>query len=208
MIDEGYIKFGCRWIEGAPPPADELTALKRWRNHLHGLGLIGVYPDGIGYGNVSARRGDGEEFIISGTQTGGIAELDERHFTLVTEFDIDGNALVCRGPVRASSESLTHAAIYRASHAARAVFHVHHLAAWEGLLGRLPTTRGDVPYGTPAMAHEIARLFRESDLAATKVAVMAGHREGIISFGATPDEAGSVLLAALREFPGAPNRVP
>jgi len=200
MPDEGYIKFDCRWIEGPPPPAAETEHLTDWRNRLHRLGMIGVYPDGIGYGNVSARRGDSAEFIISGTQTGAIATIDERHCAIVIDYDIEANALRCSGPVRASSESLTHAAIYRAEPAVQGVIHVHHPAAWEGLLGILPTTRADVPYGTPAMAHEIERLLRESALASGRVAVMGGHREGIIALGADLDDAGESLLSALRGY--------
>jgi ribulose-5-phosphate 4-epimerase/fuculose-1-phosphate aldolase len=203
MIDEGYIKFDCRWSDGPPPPIEAIVPLMRWRDRLHELGLIGVYPDGIGFGNASIRCPEGargEELIISGTQTGGIPRLGAEGYTVVTAFDIERNTLWCRGPVRASSESLTHAAIYRAVPDAGAVLHVHHLAAWEGLLGRLPTTRADVPYGTPAMAHEIARLIRESDLLQTRVAVMAGHCEGIVAFGADPDEAGAVLLATVEEW--------
>ncbi len=198
MLDEGYIKFRCRWIEGPPPPAGETEELTSWRNRLHRLGLIGVYPDGIGYGNVSVRRGDDAEFIISGTQTGAIAVIDEQHCAIVTEYDIEANALTCSGPVRASSESLTHAAIYRADPAMQGVIHVHHPGAWEGLLGILPTTREDVPYGTPAMAHEIEHLLRKSDLASGRVALMGGHREGIIAFGTDLDDAGEALLSALR----------
>jgi ribulose-5-phosphate 4-epimerase/fuculose-1-phosphate aldolase len=203
MIDEGYIKFDCRWSEGPPPPIEEIVTLMRWRDRLHDLGLIGIYPDGIGFGNASIRRPEGAqggELIITGTQTGAAPRLGVEGFTVVTALDIESNRLWCRGRVRASSESLTHAAIYRAVPDAGAVLHVHHLAAWEGLLGRLPTTRADVPYGTPAMAGEIARLIRESDLLQTNVAVMAGHREGIVAFGGDPDEAGKALLEAIGEW--------
>ena len=202
MIDEGYIKFDCHWREAPPPPAEEIAGLMRWRDRLHALGLIGVYPDGIGFGNVSIRWPDGNTFIISGTQTGAIPELDTAGYTSVVRFDIAANRVWCRGPVRASSESLTHAAIYAASSEVGAVLHVHHAGAWEALLGTLPTTRADVPYGTPAMARELEWLLRESDLPTVKVAVMAGHREGIIAFGAAPDEAGEKLLAAVGAWVG------
>ncbi|MEO6845153.1 MAG: class II aldolase/adducin family protein, partial [Ginsengibacter sp.] len=96
-----------------------------------------------------------------------------------------------------SSESLTHAMIYKNQPAINAVFHVHHFALWKKLLNKVPTTHIDVAYGTPAMANEIVRLFKETDLASEKIFVMAGHEEGIVSFGKDVNEAGNILLAAL-----------
>jgi ribulose-5-phosphate 4-epimerase/fuculose-1-phosphate aldolase len=178
----------------ADPPDPALIApLKRWRDHLHNLGLIGVYPDGVGFGNVSMRV-DGERFAITGTQTGGVAELEPRHVTLVDDVDIERNSLRCTGPIEASSESMTHAAIYRCDPSIGAVVHVHHLATWNALMGHVSTTDVDVPYGTPAMVREIERLFRESDLRERRIAVMGGHREGLVTFGRDLDEAGEVML--------------
>ena len=59
MTDEkGYIRFRCEW-EPADPPASPLAdELRACRDRLHRLGLVGVYPNGIGYGNLSVRTGD------------------------------------------------------------------------------------------------------------------------------------------------------
>ncbi len=46
------------------------------------------------------------------------------------------------------------------------------------------------------MALEILRLYRETGLPRRKLAAMAGHEEGIISFGCDLDEAGKVLLGS------------
>jgi L-ribulose-5-phosphate 4-epimerase len=192
MHDEGYVKFVCRWIAAAPPEAEAIAPLKRWRDHLHALGLIGVYPDGIGYGNISMRS-EGERFIITGTRTGGVPELEPRHVTTVTDVDIDRNSLTCVGPVEASSESMTHAAFYRCDPSIGGVVHVHHLPTWSALLGHVPTSDPDVPYGTPEMAREIERLF-SGDLRERKIVVMGGHREGLVSFGHDLDEAANVML--------------
>ncbi len=199
-IDEGYIKFHCDLTPGTGPARSDVAELIEWRNHLYRVGLIGAYPDGIGFGNISMRCGDGDRFHISGTQTGNIAELDERHFTLVTRFDFPSNSLACTGELKASSESLTHASVYVNDRSIGAVIHVHHLPAWSALLGRLPTTLESVPYGTPEMAGEVSRLFRESDVSERRIFVMGGHREGIIAFGADLDEAGAVLVGELREY--------
>jgi len=55
--DEGYIKFRCLHTPGPAPECAGLDVLIRIRNRLHGLGLIGVLPDGIGFGNISLRAG-------------------------------------------------------------------------------------------------------------------------------------------------------
>jgi L-ribulose-5-phosphate 4-epimerase len=194
--DEGYIKFHCEWIAGPPPADDEVAELSACRDLLHSLDLIGEYPDGVGYGNVSV-RGSGQGMIVSGTQTGGVGQLNATHFTRVVAYDIERNRLTCIGPVRASSESLTHAAIYECDPMIGAVVHVHSLEAWERLVGAIPTTRADVPYGTPEMARELLRLYRESELPTLRVAAMAGHREGIIAFGPTPADATDTLLSII-----------
>ena len=189
MHDEkGYIQFRCDWTD-APPPVvpPELVA---WRNRLHAMNLIGVYPDGIGFGNISIR----EPFIISGTATGHLEVAKADHFAEIVSFDIAGNAVNCSGRVKASSESLSHAAVYAADPAARAVIHVHHLAAWESLRGRAPTTDPAAEAGTPAMADAIAGLVHAGFF------VMGGHREGLVACGRTLDEAGERLLAALEDF--------
>jgi hypothetical protein len=61
---------------------------------------------------------------------------------------------------------------------------------------QLPMTE-DVPYGTPEMAQEVARLYRESDVAQKRIFGMAGHEDGIVTFGATAEEAGFVMLGTL-----------
>ena len=99
----------------------------------------------VGYGNLSVRCGS--RFIISGTQTGHIEETGPEHYALVTAVDIPGNRVCCSGAVQASSESLTHAAIYDAAAAVGAVVHAHDLRLWRRALRRVPTTRRDVPYG-------------------------------------------------------------
>jgi hypothetical protein len=40
-------------------------------------------------------------------------------------------------------------------------------------------------------------LFRETDVNHRRIFSMAGHEDGVISFGETADDAGSILLRAL-----------
>lgn len=195
MRDEGIIKFICEWQKTELAVDGELRSLVDCRNRLFGRGWIGVYPDGVGFGNVSLRYGGGPTFLISGSQTGDIALADDGHFCEVTGWDIEANRIVCRGPVKASSESMTHAMIYDTFPDCLAVIHIHHAEAWQRLKGKLPTSDAGVPYGTPAMAAEVRRL--ESGLRANPVLVMAGHEDGLLAFAASLEKAESALLSVL-----------
>ena len=195
MIDEGVIKFELDWEVGPAPDPALVAELNRWREPLFAAGLIGHYREAdVGYGNLSIRsRGDGH-FVISGTQTGHIAAPGPEHYALVTSYDIAANRLRCRGPVRASSESMTHAALYELSAEIGAVVHVHSAALWQTLRNRLPTTRPDVGYGTPEMADEFRRLYRETEFAVGGLAVMGGHEEGIVATGCDVAQAAQRIL--------------
>ena len=168
---------------------------------MYDLGLIGHYTDlGVGYGNISERIGEGQQFVISGTQTGHLPQLGREHYTVVTDYDIDQNTLKCSGPIKASSESLTHAAIYELNTAYKTVIHIHHRALWQKMLYQVPTSHANVPYGTPEMAYEIKRLYHEESMNEQPIMAMAGHDEGIIAFGKTFEEAGQLLIDWLQKL--------
>lgn len=198
-IDEGYTKYEVDWRPAPPLPADALQELNDCRNRLYDAGLVGYYEQhGVGYGNLSIRGPKPGSFIISGTQTGHIPRTDASHYSLVTGYDIDANRVSCEGPVQASSEALTHAAIYELDPAIRAIAHAHSGELWRKLRDRIPTTAPDVPYGTPEMAREFRRLYEETDFARSGIAVMAGHEEGLVAYGATIAEATDRLLTLTR----------
>jgi len=195
-IDEGYIKYEARFTEGPPPDAERVAELERWRQPLHAAGLIGHYEDlGVGYGNISVRAAHAGAFVISGTQTGHIAETSALHYALVERVDIDANRVWSSGPIQASSEALTHAALYALSETVAAVVHVHSATLWQAFRGVLPTTGSEVAYGTPQMAHEFERLWSEGRFREEGLAVMAGHEEGIVSIGESLEEAAKRVLA-------------
>jgi L-ribulose-5-phosphate 4-epimerase len=198
MSETGYVKYRCEHRIMPPEAFAGFEELNGVRARLHQLGFIGRYPNGIGFGNISIRAGASKSFYISGTMTGGLPELTLAHYARVVAWDFPRNWLECEGPIQASSESMTHAAIYEQDTAACAVLHVHAMDLWKRLLDRVPTTRKHVEYGTPEMAAEMGRLFRESDVRERRILAMAGHEEGIFAFGATPEEAFGVLLAAGR----------
>jgi len=192
---DSFIKFNCHLIKDKIViPSEIFTPLNDWRNELWLRALIGAYPNGIGYGNISARVPESPQFYISGTATGGIPELDQVHYPLVERCEQDNNALWCRGLIKASSESMSHAAIYSALPEVGAVVHIHSRKLWDKYVNVLPTTANQVPYGTPEMAYEIGCILTHSHTLEKKLIVMGGHDEGMISFGKTVEEAALAIL--------------
>lgn len=204
---EGIIKFALEFRPAPPLPAAALRETNAWRRILYLLHLTGRDParyDGLGYGNLSQRLEPFDappaqrRFVISGTQTGGLADLGAEHYTTVLEAYPDENRLVAEGPLRPSSESLTHAALYALDASLRFVMHAHSPEIWRhaAALG-LPLTDPAAAYGTPEMASETKRLFHDEKVRAGGIFVMGGHEDGVVAFGRTAEEAGTVLLLAL-----------
>jgi hypothetical protein len=73
LRDDGIIKYHAIHKNSNPPDHVNLDQLDEVRTKLFDLGLVGVYSDGIGYGNVSIRNDTG--CIISGTSTGAVRAL-------------------------------------------------------------------------------------------------------------------------------------
>ncbi len=180
-----------------------------WRTVLAQLGLTGLDPnryDGVGYGNISGRIGPfpGQRgrraFLVSGTQTGALDCVGLEEFALVESYDVARNTVWSRGSVAPSSESMTHGAVYDLAPHIRFVFHAHAPQIWReaSTLG-IPMTGQAIEYGTPEMAREVARLARESKLWETQLFGMAGHEDGVVSFGRTADEAGHRLMSVLAQ---------
>ncbi|MCZ0901169.1 class II aldolase/adducin family protein, partial [Microcoleus sp. HI-ES] len=96
-MDEGVVKYRCDWEEADPVAARNIADLMNWRDRLHAWGLIGVYENGIGFGNVSVRLGNSCQFVISGTQTAHLRTLGPESYCTVTEFNLEKNYLGCRG---------------------------------------------------------------------------------------------------------------
>lgn len=186
--DEGVIKFNCHLkysnFSEINIDQEKIKELVGFRNQFYEMNLIGEYQDGIGFGNISIRLPNTENhFIISGSATGGIAKASEQHFSLVVKSNLQNNSIYCEGPIKASSESLTHFMFYQLSNDINVVVHAHHTKLWNKNKNRLPTTNAIVPYGTVEMAKEIKRLFETTNLSEVKVLIMAGHEDGIICFG-------------------------
>ena len=157
---------------------------------------IGLYENGIGYGNIS-QRFIRNQFFISGSSTGKFEQLTEQHFSLVSAIDIARNTVHCSGPIRASSESMSHGVIYKQCPEVQAVIHIHNLELWKKLLHKVPTTNASAAYGTPEMAYSIIELLGTTDLKHQKIFVMEGHYEGVFAFGESLTEALETLNRSL-----------
>ena len=195
-----YIKFSCERVAVEITAFGGLAELNAYRRKLLDLRLIGVDPNGIGFGNVSVRDGATDNFYITGSATGGMHELTLADCAKVVECDFERNRIRYEGSALPSSESLTHAAIYESDATAGAVIHCHRSKLWEAVLNKAPTTSKTAQYGTPGMANEIMQLFTRTDVQSRKIVVMAGHEAGILTFGKDLEEAFAVLMREREEF--------
>ena len=200
-MTEGYIKFNCEWEQKELKFSEELFAtFETQRSRLFELDLIGMNSDGIGFGNISVKPSGSTSFIITGSATGQFAKLRPEHYALVTGYHFDRNSISCTGLTKASAESLSHAAVYESLPETASVVHVHCLWLWEKLRNEYPTTAAEIEYGTPEMAKAIGQLIAEMKSDDPKIIVMGGHREGILAFGATLEEATDHLINIYNQY--------
>lgn len=189
-IEEGYIKFNIDWEEAQFDfNSNDFTELNKCRDNLYKLNLIGAYENGIGFGNIS-KRIINNQYVISGSATGNFSQLEPQHYALVENYDLYKNQIKCKGLTKASSESLSHAAIYKSNPEIKAVIHIHHLEMWEKYINNLPTTDIKATFGTPEIADEMKKLVTQS----SGIIIMGGHQEGIISYGKSIKEAEEIIL--------------
>jgi methylthioribose-1-phosphate isomerase len=199
--NEGFVKYTTIHTRAPAINAPQWAELNNARTKLFNLGLLGVNNQGIGFGNVSVRlRVD--EFLISGTATGAAPELTPSEYCLVNSFDLAQNRIVSAGPVQASSEAMTHGAVYRSCSGANCVIHIHSGIIYKGMIrdGCLATDKEAV-YGTPEIALSLAKCVRE--LGTDEGAVyMAGHDEGIIVWGPNVERALKIVLILNTRYGG------
>lgn len=207
---EGVIKFQLDFSQQAALKAADVAQINSWRTIMLQLGMLGQTPlryDNYGFGNISQRFGAQNQFIISGTQTGGIAQMHAADYALVSCCQPEQNRIVAVGETKPSSEAMTHGQLYQLSAGINFVIHAHCPHIWQqaGALG-LAQTRAEVPYGTVAMAAEVARLFGTTDVLQQGIFTMAGHEDGVVAFGSCAEQAAqrliSVYAAALKRGAG------
>src|ERR1044071_5796846 len=128
--DEGVTHYRLEFRRRAPVRAALIKEINGWRSLLHALGWIGQDPKryrGVGFGNISRRlpgRVDNPRFIVTGSQTGKYPHLKPRHYSLVEKSFPQENRVMASGPSKPSSESMTHAIVYRLDPTAQVVIHV------------------------------------------------------------------------------------
>jgi L-ribulose-5-phosphate 4-epimerase len=192
IVDEGYIKYKINWTEAVIPALPQTKTLCDVRNKVYQQGWVGFDTrHNVGYGNLSVRIEEAPlPFLVTGTQTGHIETLKAEHLSKVIEVDFDRNALVCLGPVKASSESLTHAAFYALNRSEiGAVIHIHNPLLWYRLLEENKHTPAGIAYGTPEMATAIQILNLDRKIPAAGLLAMSGHEDGVIAWGTNPEHA-------------------
>jgi ribulose-5-phosphate 4-epimerase/fuculose-1-phosphate aldolase len=195
---EGYVKYTADHRTAAAVEPPFWKELNEARTRLYDLGLIGVLPNGVGFGNVSVRVRDGE-FLISGTATGGRRVLTPDEYCMVNSFNLEENRVTTSGPVRASSESMSHGAVYRSGASVTCVIHVHSRKMFDAMLADgSVSTPPEAAYGTPEMALAIAARVTERG-ESRGVMVLAGHDEGVLSYGISVKEALDLILDRYKE---------
>jgi ribulose-5-phosphate 4-epimerase/fuculose-1-phosphate aldolase len=121
--------------------------------------------------------------VISASATGADRILRPAQYSLVESFSLESNSVQSVGSLPASSESMTHGAIYAARAAVQCVIHVHSRALFDWLLHKgWPATPASVPYGTPAMADAVTQLMAQQTRLPVLFA-MAGHQDGVVAYG-------------------------
>ena len=183
MSETGSIKFTCDRVVVKLSRFAGFDELNEYRRKLLRLGTIGIDTNGVGFGNLSVRNGATSHFYITGSGTGKLLELTPADCARVVAYDLERNWLECEGLTVASSESLTHAAVYESDPTTFAVIHCHDIKLWRALLHKVPTTPEKVEYGTSEMACAVRALFDNTDVLKKKIFVMAGHEGGVVAFG-------------------------
>ena len=199
---EGVLQFDCRLaMPGAKLPDDLAQPLLAWRRVLRRLELIGrtgARYGGLGYGNISRRvPGAAGGFLITASQTSGIADADAEHLVWVRRWDLGRFRVEAEGALPPSSESLTHAMLYANDPQVHWVLHGHCPDIWHSAASAgLAAIGAEVGYGSPQMAEAVAALLR-ANRTRPLVFVTLGHEDGVFACGGSAEATGGALVAVL-----------
>ena len=195
-MQEGIIKFKIsNWIKIPYLNKRVWGDVELSRKELYKLKLIGYDEiNKVGYGNIS-KRYSGNEFIITASQTGQILNLGEENFSIIIVADFDNNSVVCYGPAKPSSESVTHAACYYNNPQINAVIHIHSRFLWEKLYNKnYYSTPENAEFGSVELSTSIAEIMKGVSMTEPCLVVMKGHQDGIIVAGKSIEESTKYLL--------------
>ena len=191
MID-GVIKYNFDFQASEPLDESLFLDIEAVRERLFALNLIGVTVDGIGFGNIS-QRVNSNSFVITGTQTGHLENLDASSYALIEAYDDKEFYLKSSGVIKPSSEALTHGMIYNLSPNIGAIIHIHSKSIWNFMLSNDYLKTKNVEYGSTEMIDEVNRLFSTIEPLSNPKFAMAGHEDGVIVFCKTISEAELIL---------------
>ena len=207
VIDDGVIKYDrSNFSLSGPIPEEEYMQLEYWRKKLYNVNLIGEYKDqGVGFGNMSMvknfqhiKESKVPQFIITGTQTGKYPDLTGNHYTRVTDYEISKLKIHMMGAIEASSEALTHAAIYETNSNIKVIFHIHSDFIWRGMIeDRADFTDESIPYGTVEMARATQKCVGQKSVGSF---CMKGHEDGVVIYGTSLDEVGDLTLKLRQRY--------
>ena len=197
MID-GIIKYSIDHQTAATPLFSGYDELEALRKRLFALGLIGE-KEGIGYGNLSMRLEGSKSFFVTATQTGNMQSLTREYYTYIGDYEFDTFKVISQGAYKPSSEALSHAMIYAIDERITAVIHIHSLALWRYMKAQ-DTLATTAAYGTAEMVEEIRELYNTLDPLTNNAFVMKGHKEGIITFGRSVEEAELILYNIIQAY--------
>ena len=201
MKNEGYLKYTAEHRIAPAIKAPFWAELNEARTQLHKKGLVGVTSSGIGFGNLSIRYRE-NEFLISGTATGAIPVLGLDHYCIVSSFDLKENHVVSMGPIQASSESMTHGAVYQSCPEANCVIHIHSRAVFDGMIrDNYVSTPEKAEYGSPEIALAIGECVKNSGKNEGHI-VLSGHDEGVIAYGPSVERAFNLILELYHKYGG------
>lgn len=210
LESEGVIRFNYELLPGELEdmiPQELLSVLNHWRHRMIQEKVLGGGDpdryDGLGYGNLSARLAPGSpEFVISASQTGERSSLDVSGYVLIRKVEPEAFRVWAVGSQPPSSETLTHAMIYRGDPSVNLVLHAHAPALWQQAEAlQLPVTPPEVEYGSPEMARCVAQLMSESKKR-PNLFVTRGHTDGVFVYGCDAEETGTYLLQMLGRAEG------
>lgn len=186
--NDGYIKFNSVIKNNNNKlKIEDIRELNKVRNYFFKKKLIGMYKNGIGFGNVSCRYGK-NKFIISGSATGGLKRLSLNHYSLIRDWNFKKNQVIYSGKVKPSSEAMSHLAIYESSCSTKIVVHIHDKKLWKKLKNNVPTTSSKATFGTPELAFSIKKILKKKSNREQGILIMAGHQEGIMFFGKSKED--------------------
>ncbi len=195
-MEEGVIKFNMEHkLEDLSTLLEASSYLEKFENlnlvraKLHAIDMVGLLENGISFGNVSVRLPylESNNFLITACGTGEKEVLSLKDYALVQSYAIEKNQIISCGLKKASSESLSHAAIYEANQEVNAVIHVHNAPLFQKLCQDKESCISEkIEYGSPELAYALQELARKSEqgIVATK-----GHLDGVFLWAITIGEA-------------------